>query len=125
MEEDLVNSVSGLTLLETQTAFSKSIVLNRGWNIKTLLQEKKQIISKNGMLEFYDKTVDISQIGGLKNLKKWIVDRQHCFSDEAKAYGLPTPKGFLTIGLPGCVLGDTKIKIKKISEVGKYDIFEE
>jgi ATP-dependent 26S proteasome regulatory subunit len=102
MEEDLVNSVSGLTLLESQTAFAKSLVLNKSWNIPTLLQEKKQIIAKSGMLEFYDKTVDITEIGGLKNLKQWIVERKHCFGEEAKEYGLPLPKGFLTIGMPGC-----------------------
>lgn len=102
MEEDLVNAVSGLTLLEAQTAFAKSLVLHKGWDIKTLLQEKRQIIAKSGMLEFYDKTVSIDEIGGLKNLKNWIKDRKNCFSEEAKAYGLPNPKGLLTIGMPGC-----------------------
>ncbi len=125
MEEDLVNAVSGLTLLESQNAFAKSLVSHKGWNIKTLLQEKRQIIAKSGILEFYDRTVSIDEIGGLKNLKKWIIDRKDCFGEEAEAYGLPKPKGFLTIGMPGCVLGDTKIKIKKISKEGSYDIFEE
>lgn len=102
MEEDLVNAVSGLTLYESQTAFAKSLVLHKGWKIKTLLQEKKQIIAKSGILEFYDRAVSIDEIGGLKNLKKWIVDRKDCFGEEAEAYGLPKPKGFLTIGMPGC-----------------------
>lgn len=102
MEEDLVNSVSGLTLLEAQTAFAKSLVLHKGWNIQTLLQEKKQIIAKSGMLEFYDKTVNIDDIGGLVNLKNWIKNRKDCFGQEAKDYGLPNPKGLLTIGMPGC-----------------------
>jgi len=101
-EENLVNSVSGLTLLEAQFAFAKSLVLHKGWDIETLLKEKKQIIAKSGMLEFYDKTVDIDEIGGLKNLKGWIKDRKSCFGEDAKKYGLPTPKGFLTIGMPGC-----------------------
>lgn len=102
MEEDLVNAVSGLTLLEAQTAFSKSLVLHKGWNIRTLLEEKKQIIAKSGMLEFYDRAVSIDEIGGLKNLKKWVKNRQHCFGEEAEAYGLKKPKGLLTLGMPGC-----------------------
>ena len=125
IEEDLVNAVNGLTLLEAQTAFAKSLVLNKGWDIQTLLQEKKQIIAKSGMLEFYDATVGIDEIGGLKKLKNWIIERKQCFGSDAEAYGLPKPKGLLTIGMPGCVLGDTEIKIKKISREGSYDIFEE
>jgi ATP-dependent 26S proteasome regulatory subunit len=101
IEENLVNSVSGLTLLEAQTAFAKSLVLHKGWDIQTLLKEKKQIIAKSGMLEFYDKTVSVDEIGGLKHLINWIKDRKHCFSEEAEAYGLPKPKGILTIGFPG------------------------
>jgi len=102
MEEDLVNAVSGLTLMEAQTAFAKSLVLHKGWKIKTLLKEKKQQIAKSGMLEFYDQDINIDDIGGLANLKDWIKTRKHCFSEDAEEYGLPKPKGLLTIGLPGC-----------------------
>lgn len=102
MEEELVRAASGLTLLEAQTAFAKSLVLHKGWKIETILQEKKQIIAKSGMLEFYDRSVNIDEIGGLKKLKNWIRERKHCFGTEAEEYGLSKPKGLLTIGKPGC-----------------------
>lgn len=102
MEEELVNSVSGLTLPEAALAFSKSLVVHKGWNIDTLLEEKKQIIRKSGILEFYDNKTSLNDVGGLKNLTSWVLERKQCFSEEAEAYGLKKPKGLLTIGMPGC-----------------------
>jgi len=102
MEVDLINSVSGLTLMESQTAFSKSLVSERSWNLKTILKEKKQIISKSGMLEYYDRDVSMEDIGGLKALTGWIKERKKCFSQEALDYGLKNPRGLLAIGMPGC-----------------------
>jgi ATP-dependent 26S proteasome regulatory subunit len=101
IEEDLINSVSGLTLMEAQTAFSKSLVAHHDWNIHTILNEKKQIIRKSGMLEYYDNPVLMENIGGLKNLISWIKNRKKCFSLEAEKYGLKKPRGVLLIGLPG------------------------
>ena len=100
-EEELINSVSGLTLMEAQTAFAKSIVCNKGWNIPTILQEKRQIINKSGILEYYDNVASLSDVGGLKNLINWIKSRKDCFSSQAEAYGLNKPRGLLTLGLPG------------------------
>ncbi len=102
MEEEIINSVSGLSLMEAQTAFSKSLVDGHDWNISLILEEKKQIISKSGMLEYFDKPVSMGDVGGLKNLTKWIDDRKKCFSQEAQDYGLKKPRGLLTIGMPGC-----------------------
>jgi len=102
MEEDLVNAASGLTLHEAQSAFSKSLVAYHDWDIPTILAEKKQIISKSGMLEYFDKPVSMDDVGGLKRLVGWIKDRKLTFSKEAVEYGLKKPRGLLTIGMPGC-----------------------
>ena len=102
MEEELVNAASGLTLMEAQTAFSKSLVAYHDWDIPTILEEKKQIISKSGMLDYFDKPVSMDDVGGLKRLVGWIGDRKATFSEEAAEYGLKKPRGLLTIGMPGC-----------------------
>jgi len=101
-EEDLINSMSGLSILESQTACAKSLVIHKGWDISTILEEKRQIISKSGVLEYYDNTVPMEDVGGLRHLVRWIKDRKQCFSEEAVKYGLRKPKGLLTIGMPGC-----------------------
>ncbi len=102
MEEELVNAASGLTLNEAQASFSKSLVSHHDWHIPTILAEKKQIISKSGMLEYFDQPVSMDDVGGLKRLVGWIKDRKLTFSAEAEAYGLKKPRGLLTIGMPGC-----------------------
>ena len=102
IEEELINSTSGLSLGEAQTAFAKSLVRYKKWNIQSILQEKKQIIRKSGILDFYDKVVPLEEVGGLKNLVNWIKDRKDCFSKEAEEYGLKKPRGLLTIGASGC-----------------------
>lgn len=102
MEDVLIDSVSGLSLMEAQTSFSMSLVEHHDWNISTILKEKKQRISKSGMLDYYDKNVSMNDIGGLKNLTNWIKNRKKCFSKEAEEYGLSKPRGLLAIGMPGC-----------------------
>ncbi|KKK96178.1 hypothetical protein LCGC14_2665370, partial [marine sediment metagenome] len=52
-EVELINAVTGLTLMEAQTAFSKSLVSCHRWNIPLILEEKKQIITKGGLLEYF------------------------------------------------------------------------
>ena len=102
MEEELISSVNGLTLMEAQTAFAKSLVAYHDWDIPTILEEKKQIISKSGILDYFDKPVSMEDVGGLKNLVTWIKNRKKSFSAEAEKYGLKKPRGLLTIGMPGC-----------------------
>ena len=102
MKEELVNAAMGLTLLEAQSAYSKSLVSHRDWHIPTILKEKKQIISKSGMLEYFDKPVSMEDVGGLKRLVGWIDERKTTFSEDAAIYGLKKPRGLLTIGMPGC-----------------------
>jgi len=101
VREELISSVSGLTLPEAQTAFSKSLIKHKSWNISTILSEKRQIISKSGILEYYDKTVPIEEVGGLKNLVEWVRKRKSCFSNSAEKYGLKKPRGMLLLGFPG------------------------
>ncbi len=100
-EEDLVNAVTGLTLAEAQTGFSKCLITHNKWDLKSIIAEKKQIINKNGMLEYYDPDVSMNDVGGLKNLVNWIKDRKVCFSQEAEDYGLKKPRGLLILGNSG------------------------
>ena len=102
IETELIDAVTGLTLQEAQTAFSKSLVDSHSWNIPYILEEKKQIISKGGLLEYFDRPVNMDDVGGLKNLIDWIKERKQCFSAAAEDYGLKKPRGLLTIGMPGC-----------------------
>jgi SpoVK/Ycf46/Vps4 family AAA+-type ATPase len=73
-----------------------------GQAVEAVTAEKKQIIRKSGLLEYYDNTELIDNVGGLGVLKEWLRKRVRAFTDEARAFGLPAPKGILLVGVQGC-----------------------
>jgi ATP-dependent 26S proteasome regulatory subunit len=103
--ERLLQAALGLTLGEAENVFAKIIVkdqrLSRA-NVHDVLAEKQQIIRKNGLLEYCASTEAFSHVGGLAVLKDWLRKRAAAFSDEARAFGLPAPKGILMLGVQGC-----------------------
>ncbi|MEG3438434.1 AAA family ATPase [Pannus brasiliensis CCIBt3594] len=70
-------------------------------DVELILEEKRQSIRQTRILEFYPATEQISDIGGLDNLKDWLIRRGGAFSDRARAYGLPHPRGLLLVGIQG------------------------
>lgn len=101
----LLESALGLTVMEARLAFAKAIITNRKLTedeIPLIISEKEQIIKKSGLLEYFHPKEYLTNIGGLENLKDWIHKRGNAYSDEAKAYGLNTPRGVLLLGVPGC-----------------------
>ncbi|MCU7940965.1 MAG: AAA family ATPase, partial [gamma proteobacterium symbiont of Bathyaustriella thionipta] len=69
-----------------------------------IIEEKKQIIKKSGMLEILNFNEKFDDIGGLENLKKWLQNKGVIFNrlEEAVEYGVETPKGVIIVGMPGC-----------------------
>jgi SpoVK/Ycf46/Vps4 family AAA+-type ATPase len=71
-------------------------------DIDIVLDEKKQIIRKSGVLEYYAASTSLKDVGGMEFLKEWLRKRTRSFSDKAAAFGLPAPKGVLLLGVQGC-----------------------
>ena len=102
--ESLVKAALGLTADEAANVFAKALVQKGGGalDIHIVLHEKKQIIRKTGALEFYEAQSSLNEIGGLSHLKSWLQKRGAAFSENARAFGLPSPRGVLLLGVPGC-----------------------
>ena len=103
--EQILNAALGLTLKEAENVFAKSLVLSGkldAENIPIIFSEKQQIIRKSGLLEYYAATEKFDEVGGLLDLKEWLKKRGLAFSEQARSFGLPTPKGVLFIGVQGC-----------------------
>lgn len=101
----LARSALGLTMQEAENAFCRAIVNLKGLNINAISiihEEKNQVVKKTGVLEFVKSDLNINDIGGLENLKKWLIRRNNSWSEKAKQYNLPAPKGVLITGVPGC-----------------------
>ena len=104
-KDKLCKAALGLTMQEAENAFALAMVqdgmLNKD-DIQVILEEKMQVIRKTGLLEYVQSDLGINDIGGLDNLKKWLLKRNNSWSERAKKYCLPAPKGVLVTGIPGC-----------------------
>ncbi len=103
--ERLARAAQGLTINEAENAFARAMVKDGKMDINDLeviTEEKQQIIKKNGVLELVSNNLDLSEVGGLGNLKKWLSKREKAWLNPSKEYNLPYPKGVLITGVPGC-----------------------
>ena len=101
----LLQAALGLTLGEAENVFAKIIVKNErlsGDDVNEVFAEKQQIIRKSGLLEYYSTDESFSNVGGLSVLKDWLNKRAAAFTQEAREFGLPPPKGILMLGVQGC-----------------------
>ena len=103
--ERLLSAARGLTLKEAENVFAKTLVLDgrlAATDVDVVFGEKQQIIRKSGLLEYYASQANLGQVAGLDNLKEWLAKRSVAFTDRAKQFGLPSPRGVLLVGVQGC-----------------------
>jgi SpoVK/Ycf46/Vps4 family AAA+-type ATPase len=100
--EQILKAALGLTANEAENVFAKSLVEKRKFDVDVVLSEKEQIVRKSGILEYYPATEAFANVGGMDILKDWMDKRTVAFSEKAKAFGLPSPKGILLLGVQGC-----------------------
>lgn len=101
---ELVRSAQGLSLERVRRVLTRAIASHgkiETEDVELILEEKRQSIRQTQILDFYPATEQISDIGGLDNLKDWLLRRGGAFSDQARAYGLPHPRGLLLVGIQG------------------------
>lgn len=104
-KEKLLKAALGLTKDEAEKVYRKAQVIAKQLTeteVEIVLSEKKQLIRRNGILEFIEEDETIEAIGGLEELKRWLKQRSNAFTEAARKYGLPQPKGMLILGVPGC-----------------------
>lgn len=101
-KDDLVRTAQGLTLDEVESVMARSLVENKTLNIASILDEKRQIIRKSGILEYFPVSDKLTDVGGMEILKEWLGQRKDCVSEKAQKFGLPAPKGILLLGVQGC-----------------------
>ncbi len=104
-KEAIVKAALGLTAIEAENAFAKAVVTDSALHsedLSLILAEKEQIIRKTGFLEYFESKEEFANVGGVETLKEWLRKRGKAFTDKARAFGLPAPKGVLLIGVQGC-----------------------
>jgi SpoVK/Ycf46/Vps4 family AAA+-type ATPase len=120
--KDLSVALKGLTINEVKHTITKifSADIPPQEAMDKVFQEKEQIVKKEGFLEFVPPRFSLDEIGGLGNLKEWLVKRAHLFSKKAFEENLPVPKGILLMGVSGC---GKSLAVKAISSLWKVPLF--
>jgi SpoVK/Ycf46/Vps4 family AAA+-type ATPase len=104
-KEKLLKATLGLTRDEAEKVYRKAYIKAGRLTeeeVEIVLSEKKQLIRRNGILEYIEEDETLDSVGGLEELKVWLKQRSNAFTERARDYRLPQPKGMLILGVPGC-----------------------
>ncbi len=108
-EDEALNEIApalqGLTLDESRYALRRAVAGTgtlSGASLPALLEEKRLLINRTGVVEFISEGGDLGEIGGLEILKKWLLDRRKLFQIRDSLSREIVPKGVLLMGIPGC-----------------------
>jgi hypothetical protein len=101
--EKLVDNLGGLPIHDVER-LTRQAIFNDGAltedDLKPLLAAKYQLLNRGGTLSFEPDTARFAEVGGMKNLRRWILQRKAAF--DGSAPGLDAPKGVLLLGVQGC-----------------------
>ena len=95
----------GMTMHEAESALCVALVSSKGKHLDrdTIFSEKAKAVKKSGLLEYVHIKENMNTVGGMDDLKDWIHKIGKVFKDApaAREYKLPTPKGFIAVGVSG------------------------
>jgi hypothetical protein len=101
--EKMVDNLAGLPLHDVER-LTRQAIFNDGAltedDLRPLLTAKYQLLNRGGTLSFEPDTARFAEVGGLKNLRRWILQRKAAF--DGTAPDLDAPKGVLLLGVQGC-----------------------
>lgn len=103
--EILVQTLRGLTSKEAARVVSGAIHVDNvldAADLPAVMGAKRNLLGTTGCLETIAADVSPDEIGGLKNLKRWLNMRCGGFSARAREFGLDPPRGILLLGVQGC-----------------------
>ena len=102
--DTIVRNLSGLTRRQAKRIIIDTVAEDRRFDdddINVVIASKRRMIQRGGLLEYIQTPLDLSEIGGMERLKKWLAERKDAFTSNAEAFGLQSPKGVLMLGVQG------------------------
>jgi AAA+ superfamily predicted ATPase len=128
----IAENLRGLTEDEADRALSQAIVTRYALCPEILadvIEAKKELLRRTGLIDIIDANADMSAIGGLENLKSWLRQRAGTWQPEARDFGLEPPRGIIILGVQGCgkslcaraVAGEWKLPLLKFQTAAVFD----
>jgi len=101
----LSRALRGLTLDEARHAIRRAVAATGNLSsssLPALLEEKRLLVNRTGVIEYIADGTTIGQVGGLDGLKKWLAERRTLFQLRDSVNADIVPKGVLIMGISGC-----------------------
>lgn len=101
----LAHALQGLTLDEAHHAVRRALAAGQTLgpqSVPALLEEKRLLVGRSGVIECVAESTDIGEVGGLNVLKRWLLERRKLFQARESMSTDIVPKGVLMMGIPGC-----------------------
>ncbi len=102
--DTIVRNLRGLTRRQAERIIIDTVADDRRFDdddINLVIASKRRMTQQGGLLEYIQTLLDLSEIGGMRGLKKWLNQRKDAFSTKATKFGLEAPKGVLMLGVQG------------------------
>src|SRR5690349_10160373 len=101
--EKMVDNLAGLPMHDVER-LTRQAIFNDGAltedDLRPMMAAKYQLLNRSGTLSFEIDTARFAEVGGMKNLRRWILQRKAAFDGSAPE--LDAPKGVLLLGVQGC-----------------------
>jgi len=128
----VAENLRGLTEDEAERAISQAIISHYGLVpevVVDVLEAKKNLLRRSGMVEFVEASENMAGIGGLENLKHWLQQRCGAWDDAARSFGLEPPRGVIILGVQGCgksmcaraIAGEWRLPLLKFDTSALFD----
>ena len=103
--QQVAGALLGLTLDEARYAVRRALAVHPQLgpeSIPVLIEEKRMLVSRTGVIEFIADPTTIQDVGGIEVLKAWLIERRKLFEIRDRLTAEIVPKGILLMGIPGC-----------------------
>jgi hypothetical protein len=121
--QQVAGALLGLTLDEARYALRRALAVSKNLgpeSIPALLEEKRLLVNRGGVIEYIAEGADIGEIGGLDGLKKWLSERKKLFQMRDDVSTEIVPKGVLLMGIPGC---GKSLSVKAIAQAFQLPLY--
>jgi hypothetical protein len=99
-----VDRLRGMTVFEAERTLSQAIMRDNALtrdDIDVIIGLKKELLRRDGLLEYVSPEENLAEVGGFAALKAWLAKRQRALEPAARKFGLDPPKGILLFGVQG------------------------
>ncbi len=100
----IIKNLKGLTRRQARMLIAEVVADDRRFvdeDVNSVMAGKRRMMKADSLLEFIQTPLDLDEVGGMNNLKKWLDLRKKAFSTQAADFGIHAPRGILLLGVQG------------------------